>query len=192
MSAKQQNTWAFQDPDSSPCSLFCAPQTLQTYWQSYQSLVFPCNSLSTFNNLWTAFYSTHHVGSDGDLLLLLTFCRNVLLVLSACSAAARLLALCMSTSLRQCRSECMKSFFVSIMFLYTPPVLGLLQFTQTQKGAFAIWCFDLTTDFQLGMLNLLAFFLPVISNAEEEAASRALVSCACNFLFLPNVSHLYN
>jgi len=27
MSAKQQNTWAFQDPDSSPCSVCFVPQT---------------------------------------------------------------------------------------------------------------------------------------------------------------------
>jgi len=34
-----------------------------------------------------------------------------------------------------------------------PPVLGLLQFTHSQKAAFTISCFDLTTDFQPGMLN---------------------------------------
>jgi len=28
------------------------------------------------------------------------------------------------------------------------PVLGLLQFTHSRKAAFAIWCFDLTTEFQ--------------------------------------------
>jgi len=32
--------------------------------------------------------------------------------------------------------------------------LGLLQFTHSLKAAFAIWCFDLTTEFQPGMLNL--------------------------------------
>jgi len=39
--------------------------------------------------------------------------------------------------------------------------LGLLQFTHSLKAAFAIWCFDLTTEFQPGMLNLPSFFLPV-------------------------------
>jgi len=34
------------------------------------------------------------VSCDGDLFLLLTFCQNILLVLSACSAAASPLALC--------------------------------------------------------------------------------------------------
>jgi len=66
------------------------------------------------------------VGSDGDLFLLLTFCQNVLLVLSACNAAASPLTLCISTSLRHYRSEYLKSFFVSTMFLHMPPVLGLL------------------------------------------------------------------
>jgi len=28
MSTKQNNTWAFQDPDSSPCSLCCVSQTM--------------------------------------------------------------------------------------------------------------------------------------------------------------------
>jgi len=46
-----------------------------------------------------------NVGIDGDLVLLLTFCQNVLLVLSPCSAVARPLALCISTSLRHCRSD---------------------------------------------------------------------------------------
>jgi len=41
------------------------------------------------------------------------------------------------------------------------PVLGLLQFTHSRKAAFAIWCFDLTTEFQPGMLNLPLLFLPV-------------------------------
>jgi len=41
------------------------------------------------------------------------------------------------------------------------PVLGLLQFTHSRKAAFAIRCFDLTTEFQPGMLNLPSFFLPV-------------------------------
>ena len=53
-----------------------------------------------------------NVGSDGDMVLLLTFCQNDSLVLSACSAAARPLALCILTSLQHCRSECLKSFFV--------------------------------------------------------------------------------
>jgi len=46
-----------------------------------------------------------------------------------------------------------KIFFVLVMCLYMPPVLGLLQVTQSRKAAFAIWCFDLTTEFQPGMLN---------------------------------------
>jgi len=33
---RQKNTWAFHDPDSSPCSLCCVPQILQTHWQSFQ------------------------------------------------------------------------------------------------------------------------------------------------------------
>jgi len=56
------------------------------------------------------------------------------------------------------------------------PVLGLWQFTHSLKAAFAIWCFDLTTEFQPGMLNSPSFFLPVVLNAEDAAASRALVS----------------
>jgi len=97
MSMKQKNTWAFQDPDhSSPCSLCCVPQT---HWQSFQSLIFLWNSLFTFSE--PPFAAPTNVGSDGDLVLLLTFCQNVLLVLSAYSAAARLLALCISTSLLQ-------------------------------------------------------------------------------------------
>ena len=32
---RQKSTWAFQDPCSSPCSLCCVPQTLQTHWQSF-------------------------------------------------------------------------------------------------------------------------------------------------------------
>jgi len=40
VSTKQKNTWAFQDPDSSPCSLCCVPLALQTHWQS---LIFPWN-----------------------------------------------------------------------------------------------------------------------------------------------------
>ena len=35
MPRRQKNTWAFQDPDSSPCSLCCVPQTLQNHWQSF-------------------------------------------------------------------------------------------------------------------------------------------------------------
>jgi len=42
--------------------------------------------------------------------LSLTFCQNVLLVLLACSAAARPLVLCISTFLRHCRSENLKIF----------------------------------------------------------------------------------
>ena len=37
MSAKQQNTWAFQDSDGSPCTL-C--RVLQTHLQSFHSLMF--------------------------------------------------------------------------------------------------------------------------------------------------------
>jgi len=62
-----------------------------------------------------------------------------------------------------------------------PPVLGLLQITHSRKAAFAIWCFDLTTEFQTGMLNLPSFFLPVVLVAEDAAASRALVSSAYKF-----------
>jgi len=51
-----------------------------------------------------------NVGSDVDLFLLLTFCQNDFLVLSTWSAAARPLALCISTSLRHCRNEYLKSF----------------------------------------------------------------------------------
>ena len=61
------------------------------------------------------------------------------------------------------------------------PVMGLLQFTHSWKAAFAIWCFDLTTEFQPGILNLPSFFLPVVSIAEDAAASRALVSSAYKF-----------
>ena len=57
------------------------------------------------------------------------------------------------------------------------PVLGLLQFTHSRKAAFAIWCFDLTTEFQPGMLNLTSFFLPVGLIAEDAATS----SHACRF-----------
>jgi len=67
------------------------------------------------------------------------------------------------------------------MFLYMPPVLGLLQFTNSRKAAFAIWCFDLTTEFQPGMLMLPSFFLPVVLITEDAAASRALVSSAYKF-----------
>ena len=41
-----------------------------------------------------------NVGSDEDLFLLLTFCQNDFLVLSACNAAARSFALCISAFLR--------------------------------------------------------------------------------------------
>ena len=61
------------------------------------------------------------------------------------------------------------------------PVLGLLQFTHSRKAAIAIWCFDLTTEFQPGMLHLPSFFLPVGLIAENAAASRALVSSAYKF-----------
>jgi len=63
-------------------------------------------------------------------------------------------------------------FFVLITFLYMPAVMGLLQFTYSQKAAFAIWCCDLTTEFQPRMLNLPAFFLRVVLNAEEVAPRR--------------------
>ena len=78
-----------------------------------------------------------------------------------------------------------------------PPVLGLLQVTHSRKAAFAIWCSDLTTKFQPGMLNLPSFFLPIVLIAEDAAASRALVRALAtgqhtNFLFPPDVSDLYN
>ena len=63
------------------------------------------------------------------------------------------------------------------MFLYMPPVLGLLQFTYSHKAAFTI-CLDLTIKFQAGMLSLPAFFFSVVLNAENVAASRELVSSA--------------
>ena len=132
-----------------------------------------------------------NVGSDGDLFLLLTFCQNDFLVLSACSAADRPFAQCISAFLRHCRNEYLKYFFVLVMFLYMSAVLGLLQFTDSRKAAFAIWCFDLTTEFQPGMLNLPLFFLPVGLIAEDAAASRALVSSAYKFS-ISYVSHLYN
>jgi len=62
-----------------------------------------------------------------------------------------------------------------------PKVLGLLHFTHSRKAAFAIWCFDLTTEFQPGMLNLPSFFLPAVLIAEDDAASRALVRSAYKF-----------
>jgi len=67
------------------------------------------------------------------------------------------------------------------LFQHLCGIAAALQFTHNQKAAFAIWCFYLTTEFQSGMLNLLAFFLPVVLNAEEEAASRELISSAYNF-----------
>ena len=127
------------------------------------------------------FAPSTNVGSDGDLFLFLTFCQNYFLVLSACSAAAKPSALCISAFLRHCRNDYLKSFFVLVMFLYMSPVLGLLQFTRIRKAAFAIWCFDLTTEFQPGMLNLSSFSLPVFLIAEDAAASRALVSSAYKF-----------
>jgi len=72
-------------------------------------------------------------------------------------------------------------FLFQSMFLYMSPDLGLLQFTHSWKAAFAIWCFDLTTEFQPGMLNLPSFFLPVGLIAEDAATSRALVSSAYKF-----------
>jgi len=105
---------------------------------------------------------SHAITGDGDLFLLLTFCQNYLLVLSICSATARPLALCISTCLQHCRNEYFKSFFVLTVFLYMPPALGLLQFTHSRKAAVTIWCFDLTTEFQPGMLNFHSFFLPVV------------------------------
>jgi len=72
-------------------------------------------------------------------------------------------------------------FFVLVMCLHKPPVLGLLQVTHSLKAAFAIWCFDLTTEFQPEMLNLPSFFLPVVLIEEGAAASRALVSSAYKF-----------
>jgi len=179
MSVKQQNTWPFQNPISSPCSLYCVPQTLWTHWQSFQSLIFPSNSLSTFNNFWATIYPPTNVSSDGDLFLFLTFCQNVWLVLSACSAGASPFALCILTSLRHCGSEYLK--FVFVLTMYMPPVLGLLQFIHSQKAAFAMWCFHLTTEFQRGILSSPAFFLPVVLMVEEVAASRELVSSAHKF-----------
>ena len=72
-------------------------------------------------------------------------------------------------------------FFVLVVFLYMSPVLGLLQFTHSRKAAFAIWCFDLTAEFQPGILNLHSSFFPVVLIAEDAAASRALVSSAYKF-----------
>jgi len=72
----------------------------------------------------------------------------------------------------------LKYFFVSVMFLYMSPLLSLWQFTHSRKGTFAIWCFDFTTEFQPGIVNLRSFFLPVVLMAEDAAASRALVSSA--------------
>jgi len=67
-----------------------------------------------------------------------------------------------------------------------PPVLGLLQFINSQKAAFAIWYFDLTTEFKPGMLNLPAFFLPVVLKTEHWSTLHT------NFLFHPDVSYLYS
>jgi len=75
-------------------------------------------------------------------------------------------------------SRLFEIFFVIAMFLYMPPVLALLQFTHSRKAALAIWCFDLTTEFQPGMLNSPSFFLLFVLIAEDVAASKALVSPA--------------
>ena len=63
-----------------------------------------------------------------------------------------------------------------------PPILGLLKFTHSRKTAFAICCFDLTTEFQPRMLNLPSSFSPVLI-VEDAAASGALVSSAYKFLY---------
>ena len=57
-------------------------------------------------------------------------------------------------------------------------VLGLLHFTHSRKAALAISYFDLTTEFQPGMLNLPSLFSPTVLIAEDAAASRALVTSA--------------
>jgi len=77
----------------------------------------PGTHLVFTTNFETPFASPTNVGSDGDLYLLLTVCQNDFLVLSACSAAARPLALCISAFLRHFRNEYLKYFFVSVMFL---------------------------------------------------------------------------
>jgi len=59
------------------------------------------------------------------------------------------------------------------------PVLGLLQFTHSRKAAFAIWCFDLTTEFQPGMLNLPSFFLPLVLIADVKGKF-----CLKQFIFV--------
>jgi len=68
-----------------------------------------------------------------------------------------------------------------------------MQFTHSQKAALAIWYFGLTNKFQPGMLNLPAFFPPVVLMEKEVAASRELVSSAYKLgLPLPYVFKLYN
>ena len=66
------------------------------------------------------------------------------------------------------------------MFLYMSPDLGLLQFTHSRKAAFAIWYFDLTTEFQPGMLNFPSFFLPVGLIAEDAGASSSKQDAAAS------------
>ena len=68
------------------------------------------------------------------------------------AASARPLALWISISLRHCCSECL-IFLILTMFLYMPPLLAFY----SQKASFAV-CFDLTTEFQPGMLNSRAGF----------------------------------
>jgi len=48
--------------------------------------------------------------------------------------------------------------------------LGLLQFTHSLKAAFAIWCFDLTTEFQPGMLYFQQNFVGFFSTADRHVA----------------------
>jgi len=70
MSRRQKNTWSFQDPDSSPCSLCCVPQTQQTHWQSYQSLIFPWNRLVELVK-WQGWYTWISAWSlSHDLILI--------------------------------------------------------------------------------------------------------------------------
>jgi len=78
------------------------------------------------------------------------------------------------------------------MFLYMPPILGLLQFIHSRKAALAIWCFDLTTKFQPGMLNLPPFFLPFVLITRDVGPAEHWLALHTSFLFLPDVSHLYN
>jgi len=71
-----------------------------------------------------------------------------------------------------------------------PLVLGLLQFTHSRKAAFAIWCFDLTTEFQPGMLNSPSFFLPIVLIAEDVAAR--LLTCLHNSSIFSNPLEVTN